>query len=145
MTNIFEAAIEAGEIRLGEITKPMLTPQKWAAFLLCDEHDLPAYLFARQQIANQATYRPCGVYDMQVALLSTDAFQQTMAVQRRYRNVDDDLNANHFVSAILRHACALIEAGEAALPDDNQFAEVPRRDNPPKSFGSLGWKSGDRR
>lgn len=140
--NAFEAAIEAGEIRLGKLAKPMLTPKKWAAFLLCDEHETLAYLFARQQIANDATFRGCAIYDMQVALLGTDAFRQTMATQRQYRNKDADLNANYFVCAILRYARELIKTGAADLPEDNQFATSPRPSslNP---YGLLNWKGND--
>lgn len=131
--NAFEAAIEAGDVHLGEITKPMLTPQKWAAFLLCDEHTDDAYLFARQQIANRETCRICAVYDMQVALLKTEAFQHTMATQRRYRSV------NSFVCSILHYAGLMILSGKATLPDDNQFVTSPR----PVSFnryGTFNWK-----
>lgn len=142
--NAFEAAIEAGEIRLGEMSRPMLTPKKWAAFLLCDEHEDPDYLFARQEIANDNTYRPCGIYDMQVALLSTEAFRQTMAAQRRYRNEDADLNANYLVCAILRCARELIKSGEAALPDDNQFATSKRRSGGPSTYGRMAWKGGQK-
>lgn len=121
--NVFEQAIESGEIRIGEISKPMLTPQKWAAFLLCDEHEDDAYVYARQQIRNNClTLRCVHIGEMERRLLTAEAFQRTMAAQRRYRD------ANSFVCAILRYARQMVLGGTEKIPVATHYENEP---NPP--------------